>query len=90
MRGKSSILLSMAVLSGLGAMQSREELKMNMRSSGMFRSIVAMNAPEHPKYRLLPQSWFQPKNIKNLEERFRNLASMHVDRLAATGGECDS
>jgi cytochrome P450 len=75
-------------LSGLGAMQFRKELEMNMRSSGMFRSVVAMNAPEHPKYRLLTQSWFQPKNIRDLEGRFRNLAKMHVDRLAATGGEC--
>jgi cytochrome P450 len=76
-------------LSGLGAMQSRQELKMNAGSSGMFRSIVAMNAPEHLKLRHLTQSWFQPKNIRGLEGRFRNLARMHVDRLAATGGECD-
>jgi cytochrome P450 len=76
-------------LSGMGAMQSREELKMNVASSGMFRSVVSMNSPDHLKYRLLTQSWFQPKNIRDLEGRFRNLAKMHVDRLGATGGECD-
>jgi cytochrome P450 len=73
-------LRSDVFLSGMGAMQSREELKMNVASNGMFRSVVAMNAPEHLKYRLPTQSWFQPKNIRDLEGRFRNLAKMRGKR----------
>jgi hypothetical protein len=39
-------LRSDVFLSGLGPMQSRDELKINSGSSAMFRSIVAMNSPE--------------------------------------------
>lgn len=55
----------------------------------MFRSIVAMNEPDHMKYRMLTQAWFQPKNLKPLEENIRAIARRHVERLAAAGGECD-
>lgn len=58
-------------------------------SPHLVRSLVQMDAPDHPKYRALTQSWFMPTNIKGLEDRIRGIARKAVDRMAATGGECD-
>ena len=58
-------------------------------SPHLVRSLVQMDAPDHPKYRALTQAWFMPPNIKGLEDRIRGIARKAVDRMAATGGECD-
>lgn len=58
-------------------------------SPHLVRSLVQMDAPDHPKYRALTQSWFMPTNIKGLEDRIRGIARRAVDKMAATGGECD-
>lgn len=55
----------------------------------LIRSLVQMDAPDHMKYRLLTQSWFMPKNLKQVEDRIRQIARETVDKLLATGGECD-
>src|SRR5580698_10744847 len=53
------------------------------------RTLVQMDAPDHPQHRLLTQSWFLPQNIRPLEDRIRQIAREHVDRMAELGGECD-
>jgi cytochrome P450 len=53
------------------------------------RSVVSMDEPEHMPHRMLTQAWFQPKNLRQLDERFRKLARRYVDRLADAGGECN-
>jgi len=58
-------------------------------SPHLVRSLVQMDAPDHPKHRLLTQSWFLPQNIRRLEDRIRHIAREHVDRMAELGGECD-
>ena len=58
-------------------------------SPHLVRSLVQMDAPDHPKYRALTQSWFMPPNIRGLEDRIRAIARASVDRMAATGGQCD-
>jgi cytochrome P450 len=58
-------------------------------SPHLLRTLVQMDAPDHPHYRLLTQSWFLPQNIRPLEDRIRQIAREHVDRMAAMGGECD-
>jgi len=58
-------------------------------SPHLVRSLVQMDAPDHPKHRVLTQSWFLPQNIRRLEERIREIARNHVDHMAALGGECD-
>jgi hypothetical protein len=55
----------------------------------LVRSLVQMDAPDHPKYRALTQAWFMPQNIRKLEGRIREIARASVDRMAATGGTCD-
>jgi hypothetical protein len=58
-------------------------------SPHLVRTLVQMDAPDHPKHRLLTQSWFLPQNIRHLEDRIRQIAREHVDRMAQLGGECD-
>jgi hypothetical protein len=55
----------------------------------LVRSLVQMDAPDHPKYRALTQAWFMPQNIRKLETRIREIARASVERMAATGGSCD-
>lgn len=58
-------------------------------SPHLLRTLVQMDAPDHPKYRALTQGWFMPQNLKGLEDRIRKIARAAVDRMADLGGECD-
>ncbi len=58
-------------------------------SPHLVRSLVQMDAPDHPKYRALTQSWFLPQNIKSLEERIRRIARGAVNKMVAKNGQCD-
>ncbi|HEY3888268.1 MAG TPA: cytochrome P450 [Caulobacteraceae bacterium] len=58
-------------------------------SPHLVRSLVQMDAPDHPKYRVLTQAWFLPQNIRKLEDRIRTIARASVDRMLASGGQCD-
>jgi hypothetical protein len=53
------------------------------------RSIVSMDAPEHPMFRAMTQAWFLPQNVRKREERIRAMARASVARMLATGGACD-
>jgi cytochrome P450 len=55
----------------------------------MVRSLVQMDAPDHPKYRALTQAWFMPVNLGKFEARVRSIARNAVDRMLAHGGRCD-
>ncbi len=58
-------------------------------SPHLLRTLIHMDAPDHPKYRALTQAWFMPQNLRGLEDRIRKIARAAVDKMAATGGECD-
>lgn len=58
-------------------------------SPHLLRTLVQMDPPDHPKYRLLTQGWFAPPNVKLREERIRRIARGAVERMLATGGRCD-
>ena len=58
-------------------------------SPHLLRTLVQMDAPDHPKYRALTQGWFMPQNLKGLEGRIRVIARAAVDKMAAMGGTCD-
>jgi cytochrome P450 len=58
-------------------------------SPHLLRTLVQMDAPDHPKYRALTQGWFMPPNLKRLEDQIRVIAKASVARMAATGGHCD-
>ena len=53
------------------------------------RTLVQMDAPDHPVYRSISSHWFKPKSIARLNERTTALAKRGVDRMAASGGTCD-
>jgi cytochrome P450 len=78
-------------LSGMGGLQTKDALEFQIKAGTgrQFRSVVAMNQPEHMKYRMLTQAWFMPKNLKRIEDRLRKLARTYVDKLAASDGACD-
>jgi cytochrome P450 len=58
-------------------------------SPHLLRTLIHMDAPDHPKYRALTQAWFMPQNLRSLETRIREIARASVDKMAATGGRCD-
>ncbi len=55
----------------------------------LVRSLVQMDAPDHPKYRALTQGWFMPANLGKFEPRVREIARATVARMLARGGSCD-
>lgn len=60
--------------------------KQGEESPNLVSSLVAMDAPKHPKMRRLTQDWFMPKNLRSLEDRVRELAKATVERFIAAGG----
>jgi cytochrome P450 len=78
--------LSTTIVSAAGDAHIRQ---MTGGSPHLVRSLVQMDAPDHPKYRILTQAWFLPQNIRKLEDRIRGIARASVDRMLASGGECD-
>jgi cytochrome P450 len=55
----------------------------------LVRSLVQMDAPDHPKYRSLTQQWFTNQSVRKLEQRIRTIAREQVAGMMARGGECD-
>ena len=55
----------------------------------LVRSLVQMDAPDHPKYRALTQGWFMPVNLGKFEGRVREIARATVQRMLERGGACD-
>ena len=55
----------------------------------LVRSLVQMDAPDHPKYRALTQGWFMPANLGKFEARVRHIARNTVARMLERGGHCD-
>ena len=52
--------------------------------AGLIRSLVQMDAPDHPKYRALVQPWFKPSNIKRGSRmyQFASVAASGVGAVA--------
>ena len=55
----------------------------------LVRSLVQMDAPDHPKYRALTQGWFMPANLGKFEARVRDIARATVAQMLEKGGQCD-
>jgi cytochrome P450 len=55
----------------------------------LVRGLPQMDGSDHRNYRALTQAWFQPKQVKLLEERVTQLARRTVDELQACGPACD-
>lgn len=57
--------------------------------SHLFRTLVDLDDPLHRKLRAVTNEWFQPKNLRSIENKVRKIAREHVQRMADLGGECD-
>jgi len=55
-------------------------------SPHLLRTLIHMDAPDHPKYRALTQGWFMPQNLRRLEDQIRVLAKAAVEKMAAKIG----
>ncbi len=55
----------------------------------LVRSLVQMDAPDHPKYRALTQGWFMPANLGKFEPRIREIARLTVQRMMDKREACD-
>jgi cytochrome P450 len=55
----------------------------------LVRAINQMDNPDHAKYKKLTHAWFQPKQVRLLEESIDRLARESIDRMLAYGGACD-
>jgi cytochrome P450 len=55
----------------------------------LVRALPQMDNPDHSKYQKLTHVWFQPRHMRTLADRMDGLAKESVDRLCATGRECD-
>ena len=53
------------------------------------RTLINMDGAEHATFRKLTQDWFLPQNLKTLESKVGDIADSFVDRMLASGGECD-
>ncbi|MDH6197105.1 cytochrome P450 [Mycobacterium frederiksbergense] len=53
------------------------------------RTLIHMDDPEHRVMRAIGADWFRPKAMRALKVRTDELARIHVDKMLATGGECD-
>jgi cytochrome P450 len=55
----------------------------------LVHAINAMDNPDHRTYQKLTHAWFQPRQLRQIEEKIARLARASVDRLLSFGGECD-
>ncbi|MGV9800754.1 cytochrome P450 [Mycobacterium sp. NPDC003449] len=53
------------------------------------RTLIHMDDPEHRVMRAIGADWFRPKAMRALKVRVDELARIHVDKMLATGAECD-
>jgi cytochrome P450 len=70
----------------LGPRQGDEQ---RARNGDLLRTLIHMDAPDHPVYRHIAADWFLPRSLSRLDGRLAELAKRYVDRMADLGGECD-
>ena len=73
----------------LTARKGIERIREITGGPNLVRSLVQMDAPDHPKYRALTQGWFMPANLGKFEARIRHIARSTVARMLEKGGHCD-
>jgi cytochrome P450 len=53
------------------------------------KTLVHIDDPKHRALRAIGADWFRPLAMRRMQDRIRELAREHVDRMAALGGKCD-
>lgn len=57
--------------------------------TGLARTLLDMDEPEHTKYRNISARWFIGGGLKSLTPRIEAIAEKYAQRLLEHGGECD-
>jgi cytochrome P450 len=70
-------------------LRDRETIELQQARGVELRTLVHMDAPDHPKYRNLTYDWFRPVNLKRLQHRLDELSEAVVAHLEELGGRCD-
>jgi cytochrome P450 len=65
------------------------EIEAQIAADARIRSLVQMDAPDHPKYRRLTADWFKPASLARLQGRLDELSDQAMGRMEAAGGRCD-
>ena len=58
-------------------------------SPHLMRTLLQMDAPDHPRYRQITQRWFARQSVAMLEERVRTIARNLVDGMVERAEGCD-
>jgi cytochrome P450 len=67
----------------------RRTIELQQARGVELRTLIHMDAPDHPKYRGLTYDWFRPANLTGLQGRLDELSEAVVARLGELGGRCD-
>jgi cytochrome P450 len=78
---RSKVLISRAVEALISQMTGGE--------LNVYRTLSAMDPPEHKKYRAVTSSHFSGDSIKKLMPKIEAIAGSYADKLAAAGPACD-
>jgi cytochrome P450 len=65
------------------------DLQAQRESGAAFRTLVQMDAPDHPLYRRLTADWFKPSSLGRLQSRLDTLCTQMIERLEKADGACD-
>ncbi len=65
------------------------DIERQRASGAIIRSLVQMDAPDHPKYRKLTADWFKPGSLGRLQGRLDELSAQTILKLESLGGQCD-
>jgi cytochrome P450 len=60
-----------------------------LQEAAPLKTLVHMDDPQHRVVRAIGADWFAPRAMRIMEERIKELARRHVDKMAGLGGECD-
>jgi cytochrome P450 len=71
----------------IGQEGDRKVREMMGGSPHLLRTLIHMDAPDHPKYRALTQGWFMPQSLRRLEDQIRVIAKGAVEKMAAKVGK---
>jgi cytochrome P450 len=55
----------------------------------LIHAINQMDNADHRTYQSLTHAWFQPRQLRQIEEKIARLARAGVDRPLSFGGESD-
>ena len=66
-----------------------EDIEKSIAAGANIRTLIHMDAPDHPEYRKLTADWFKPASLNRMKDRLDSLAQQALERMMAMNGSCD-